>query len=181
MLFSHLLLGLLCCLLPSDFPTEILYSYLFPVRATCPAHLVLHDWRWPTRNKIKFSPQLTVTYHPIVCRTPSVSEMKHVGGRTPHYAFTLYKQTSIEIFDKVARRIGKRFHGIPSILSIPFFFFSGRFLRPEGNPLCSVSHFYTKVWCRSRGRGMPATKIGTSSSLVTLHFHGSAADVNTCT
>jgi len=41
-LSSHLHLGLPSALLPSGFPTKTLYmTVLFPVRATCPTHVIL--------------------------------------------------------------------------------------------------------------------------------------------
>jgi hypothetical protein len=42
-LSSHLGLGLPSGLLPCGFPTKILYAFLIPLRATCPAHLTLLD------------------------------------------------------------------------------------------------------------------------------------------
>jgi hypothetical protein len=43
MLSTHLRLGLPSGLLTSGFPTNILYAFLFYIRATCPAHLILLD------------------------------------------------------------------------------------------------------------------------------------------
>jgi hypothetical protein len=42
-LSTYLCLGLLIGLFPSGFPTNILYAFVCPLRAICPAHLIFLD------------------------------------------------------------------------------------------------------------------------------------------
>jgi hypothetical protein len=52
MLSIHLRLGLLSGLFRSGFPTNNLYTFLFsPIRATCPAHLILLVYAYSTNFK----------------------------------------------------------------------------------------------------------------------------------
>ena len=54
-LSTHLRLGLPSVLLPSRFPSKTLYTPLsLPIRATCPAHLILLDFITRTKYEINY-------------------------------------------------------------------------------------------------------------------------------
>jgi hypothetical protein len=85
-LSTHLRLGLPSGLYISGFPTNILYAFLFSIRATCSAHLILFDLInlivWPGLQVMnllvmQFSP---IFYHFISLRTkysPQHTFLKH--------------------------------------------------------------------------------------------------------
>jgi hypothetical protein len=53
LLTTHILLGFPSGLLPSDFPTNILFPFFFsPIRATCPAHFIFLNLRRDMNEKL---------------------------------------------------------------------------------------------------------------------------------
>jgi hypothetical protein len=67
MLPIHLRLGLPSGLFPSGFPTNNLYMFLLsPIRATCPAHLILYNsnYTWRTVQIMKCVRTLTADTSP---------------------------------------------------------------------------------------------------------------------
>ena len=64
-LSTHLHLGLPSGLLPSGFPTKILHTLLSsPIRATCPAHLILSPTQYWVRNTNHLAPRYAVSSIP---------------------------------------------------------------------------------------------------------------------